>query len=114
MKTGLTTPEARDQLVAELRAEGVTDPKWIEYLLRSLEPGGEKEVLPGETREAAVARLMRHYGWDERAAEWTIALSEGLSDLVPVDDDGNEFPYYRDRDQIEAAEGEAQEPADRP
>jgi hypothetical protein len=93
-----TKPEiltTRAQLIAELQAKGVHDPRWLDHLVLCLAPGGEKEVLPGETREAAIARLMRHYEWDERTAGWTIALSEGWSDIVPLDDDGTPLPYYR-------------------
>ena len=87
--------ETVDQVVARLRHEGLLDERSIEYVALSLQPGGEKHVLPGETRAEAVAHLMRPYGWDGRTAQFTISLSEGWSDVVPLDDDGTELPYYR-------------------
>ncbi len=113
MRTEPAAPAERKQLVAQLRAEGVTDPRLLAHVLRSLQSGGEKEVLSGEARDEAVRRLMRHYDWDERTAEWTISLSEGGSDVVPVDDDGTELPYFRVRDELEA-DGETEEDAGRP
>ena len=96
MKT--RAPETVELVVARLRQEGKLDERSIEYIALALQPGGEEEILPGETREDAVARLMRHYGWDERTAEFTISLSQGWSDIVPEDDQGNPLPYFHHRD----------------
>jgi len=85
--------EVIDQLGRRLREEGRLSEFWIDYLILSLRPGGEKQILPGETREEAVARLMGHYGWDERTAEFTISLSQGIGDAVAVDDEGNVIPW---------------------
>lgn len=76
------TESIADQ-IARLREEGVLDERMIDYIERSLQPGGEKRILPGETRAQAVARLTKHFGYDERTAEFTISLSQGLSDVVP-------------------------------
>lgn len=97
------TVEAANEFADSLRAEGVRDERWIAYLAALSRPGGEQAILPGETREAAVARLQRHYGWDERTASQSIQLSEGWSDVVPVGDDGTEVPI----DRLSAAEREA-------
>ena len=77
------TAEGVAEHIARLREEGVLDERMIDYIERSLQPGGEKCILPGETRAQAVARLTNHYGYDERTAEFTISLSQGLSDVVP-------------------------------
>ena len=90
--------ETKHRLVKRLREEGVLDERMIQHLILSFQPGGEEEILPGETRADAVARLMRHYGWDERTAEFTISLSQGWSDIVPEDDEGNPLPYFHHRD----------------
>lgn len=87
--------EAEARLAALWRNEGVLSEDSIEHLILMCRPGGEKKILPGETRKEAVARIQRHYGYDERTAHLTIRLSEGWSDLVPVDDDGTELPYFR-------------------
>ena len=87
--------ETKERLAMRLREEGVHDERMIEHLILSLQPGGEKRILPDETREQAVTRLIRHFGYDEQTAQFTISLSEGWSDLVPVDDDGNDLPYFR-------------------
>jgi hypothetical protein len=107
-------PETLEQLAARLREEGALDERSIEYVVRSRQPGGEERVLPGETRDDAIARLMRHYDWDERTARFTLYLADGWSDLVPVDDDGTELPYFRVRDELETAEDAAEENVARP
>lgn len=89
---------ARDQLIERLREEGRLSANSIQFLLSCLQPGGEKRVLPNESLEQAVARLIGHYGWDERTARFTLALADGWSDLVPVADDGTPLPYFRHRD----------------
>lgn len=104
------TTATRDQLVRHLRDEGLLDERSIQHLILCLQPGGEKEVLPGEAREQAVARLMRHYGWDERTASLTLYLADGWSDVVPVDDDGTPLPFFRVRAE-EADEGGDDRPA---
>ena len=81
MMTDVT--ETVDQLIARLRDEGPLDERGVQYIERSRQPGGEKSILPSETRDEAVARLRQHFGWDERTAEFTISLSQGLSDIVP-------------------------------
>lgn len=81
MKAGVA--ETIEQLVNRLRDEGRLDEPSIQYIAAALRPGGEERILPGESRADAVARLRRHFGWDERTAEFTISLSEGKSDLVP-------------------------------
>ena len=83
MRAQAEAPETAEEIIAQLRAGGTMSDRWIEYLERSLQPGGEKCILPGETRAQAVARLSNHYGYDERTAEFTISPSQGLSDVVP-------------------------------
>ena len=54
----------------------------IRYLVAARKPDGAQRILSGESREEAVARLCRHYGWDARTAGFTISLSQGLSDVT--------------------------------
>ena len=83
MMVDVRTTQSVAHRIAQLREEGVLDEVMIQYIERSLQPGGEKRIRPGESRADAVARLRRHFGWDERTAEFTISLSEGKSDLAP-------------------------------
>jgi len=92
---GHSAAAARARLATLLRQDGFHDERSVEELLRGLEPGGEERILPGETRGDAIARLQRHYGYSQSLAEKTIALSEGWSDIRPVDDDGNDLPIGR-------------------
>lgn len=81
MKTQVT--ETVDELIARLRAEGRLGESSIRYIVAARRPEGAQRILPGETRAQAVARLCANFGWDERTAEFTISLSQGLSDVVP-------------------------------
>ena len=78
--------ETDEQLIARLRSEGVLDEGLIRYVVLCKQPEGPQCILPGETREQAVARLMKHYGWDERHAEFAISVSQGYGDIVVVDE----------------------------
>ena len=103
MKTNLATQKAAEEVVTTRHQEEVLDAATVEYIKRSLESGGEQEILVGESRDEAAARLMRHYGWDAWTAHQALLLAEGWSDVVPLDDEGNPLPYFRVRDEDETA-----------
>lgn len=99
--------ETTEQVVGRLRAEGL-DERLTAYLVLGRQPGGEERILPGETRDDAAARLQRHYGWDERTAQFTISISLGQGDVVALDE-GEEvgdrvtdprFPFGQDDDEV--------------
>lgn len=82
-----------DELIAQLRAEGVLDEKTLRDLALARQPDGEKQIRPGETRTEAVARLQRHYGYTEREAQFAISVSAGWGDVIAIADDGTWTPY---------------------
>lgn len=97
------TTDIRSPAATENRLDPLLDERISAYVRLAREPGGEQRMLPGETREDAIARLMHHYGWDEDAAGLTLAVADGWSDVVPIDDDGAPLPYFRIRDLPEPA-----------